>query len=244
MTKFQKFTIGIILVIIGLNLIGLWTVQILQMKKQPTGTLEQTKIAKSNQAPSTSGSTSDSTVSAGSKDQAEQKVTEKPTEDNSEKSTDNSTLEKLANNLEKLTARILKLETTPATGGTTIINKTSPVNFQKQTLYLGTAETTSREWTDTSVEIKLNHFYYPEGVTATFEAAISIVGGEGFARLKNKTTGLVLYETEVNHNTGTATWKTSNKFGLRYNENTYQVQLRSSSGEKVKMEGARIIIDK
>lgn len=213
MTKFQKFTIGIILVIIGLNLIGLWTVQVLQMKKQPTGVPKQ-------------------------------KVIEEPTESNSEESVDTSTLEKLANNLEKLTARILKLETAPTTGGTTAINKTTPVNFQKQTLYLGTAETTNREWTDTSVEIKLNHFYYPEGVTAIFEAALSIVGGEGYARLKNKTTGLVLYETEVNHNTNSPTWKTSGKFGLRYNENTYQVQLRSSSGEKVKMEGARIIIDK
>ena len=236
MTKFQKFTIGIVLVIIGLNLIGLWTVQVLQMKRQPTSALKQISAPENGSA----SSTLISTASPELKDQADQKTVAR----RSEKSETGSTLEQLTNNLEKLTARILKLEDAPATGGTTVITKTTPASFQKQTLYLGTAETTNRTWTDTSIEIKLNHFYYPKGVTAIFEAALSIVGGEGFARLKNKTSGLVLYETEVSHNTSTATWKTSDKFSLRYNENTYQVQLRSSSGERVKLEGARVIIDK
>lgn len=229
MTKFQKFFIGIVLVIIGLNLVGLWTVQIVQLKKQTVSDAQKTTQSETSQNPNP--------------DQKNEATQSGAVPANSTGA--NATLQKLASDLEKLTQRILKLEKNPApTASTTVINNPSPINFQKQIVYLGTAETNSFTWVDTSVEVKLNSFSYPKDVTATFEAAISIWGGDGFARLKNKTTNTIISGTELTHNTSTATWKTSKKFTLDYNENVYLVQLRSNSGETVKLEGARVIIDR
>ena len=103
---------------------------------------------------------------------------------------------------------------------------TTTVSFQPQVIYLGAASTQNRDWTETG------------------QAGLSIVGGEAWARLKNKTTGAVLSVTEVMHNNSSTTWKTSPAFKLHSGYNNYVVELKSSSGETVNLAGARIRISR
>ncbi|AKM79545.1 MAG: hypothetical protein UX85_C0010G0024 [Candidatus Beckwithbacteria bacterium GW2011_GWB1_47_15] len=121
---------------------------------------------------------------------------------------------------------------------------TTTVSFQPQVIYLGAASTQNRDWTETGQAVTINSGDYPADVSATFEAGLSIVGGEAWARLKNKTTGAVLSVTEVMHNNSSTTWKTSPAFKLHSGYNNYVVELKSSSGETVNLAGARIRISR
>lgn len=143
-----------------------------------------------------------------------------------------------------LLARIEVLEASGSLAPSSAPNAVSSPQtvFQPQNIYLGSANTTNTDWADTGAEVRLNSADYPNYVHAVFEASLSIVGGEAWARLKNKTTGAILSVTEIFHNTGTATWKTSNNFQLHNGNNIYVVQLKSSSGETAYLSGARIRI--
>lgn len=136
--------------------------------------------------------------------------------------------------------RVEKLESgTPVTK--TYNSGTSQI-FQKQIVHIGSASTTQNEWTDTGVEVTLNSADYPSNVNATFEVGLSIVSGEAWARLVNKTTGAILTVTEVSAASSTTTWKSSAHFKLHNGTNIYQVQVRSSSGEVANISSARIIL--
>lgn len=113
-------------------------------------------------------------------------------------------------------------------------------DWQPQNIYLGSANTTKNEWSESTVEIQLNTNDYPNGVTAIFEAQLSIISGEVSARLKNKTTGAIMSITEVTHNSNTATWKSSPKFQLHHGNNIYVIELRSSSSELANLSNARL----
>jgi len=128
-----------------------------------------------------------------------------------------------------------------------ISTTTSPITFsapafQAQTLFLGSASTTKNEWTNTGVESLISSYYYPDDVSAVFEAGLSIAGGEAWARLVNKTTGAIINITEVMNNQNSLVWKSSPAFKLHFGNNTYEVQLKSSSGETVNLSGARLRI--
>jgi hypothetical protein len=112
--------------------------------------------------------------------------------------------------------------------------------FQPQSLYLGAASTTQREWTATGLEVAINSSDYPADVNAVFEAGLSIIGGEAWARIKNKTTGAIISASEVMHNNSTVAWKTSGSFKLHTGNNIYSVELRSSSDEKADLSGSRL----
>lgn len=114
--------------------------------------------------------------------------------------------------------------------------------FQKQIVHIGSASTTQTDWTNTGVEVTLNSADYPTGVNATFEAGLSIVGGEAWARLVNKTTGAIMTVTEVFAASSTTVWKSSPHFKLFAGTNVYEVQVKSSSGEVANISSARIIL--
>lgn len=118
------------------------------------------------------------------------------------------------------------------------------IPFQPQIIYLGSASTTQTDWTATNVEVKLNSNDYPADVIAYFEAGLSIVNGEAWARLKNKTSGAIMSITEIYNNTNSIIWKTSPSFKLHSGNNVYVVEIKSSSNELANLSGARITISK
>lgn len=114
------------------------------------------------------------------------------------------------------------------------------IQWQPQNIYLGSAAATKTEWTETSAAIQLNSSDYPAEVKAVFEAQLSIVNGEAWARLKNKTTGAIMQVTEIFNNSNTATWKNSPAFKLHSGINTYVIELKSSTGEQANLSAARL----
>ena len=69
--------------------------------------------------------------------------------------------------------------------------------------------TTATGLTETSITIELSSGDYPDNISAVFEAGLSVVSGEAWARLKNKTSGVIMAVTEISNNTQTVVWKTS-----------------------------------
>lgn len=112
--------------------------------------------------------------------------------------------------------------------------------FQTQVLYLGSGSTTQRDWTESGAQVQLNSGNYPAGVNVVFEAGLSIIGGEAWARLKNKTTGAIISASEVFHNNSLVTWKSSGAFKLHPGSNLYVVEIKSSSGETANLAGSRL----
>lgn len=139
--------------------------------------------------------------------------------------------------LEKTVAELQSQNKTPASTSTNTFD-----NFSRQVLYLGSAETTNRDWTRTGLEITLNSNDYPANASATFEAGLSIIGGQAWARLVNTSTGAIITASEVSHGSSTVTWKSSAQFKLHPGQNVYAVEIRSSSNERAQMSGARIIL--
>lgn len=110
-------------------------------------------------------------------------------------------------------------------------------------VHLGSGSTRNLDWTDLdTTTISLDPKQYGAATTATFEATVSIVSGEVYARLKNKSSGAILAVTEVVHNTSTPSRKVSGNFTLHPGANEYVVQLRSSNGELAQLGEARIKI--
>lgn len=141
-----------------------------------------------------------------------------------------------------LLARVAELEATKPVSS--VSNSGASQLFQKQIVHIGSASTTQTDWTNTGVEVTLNSADYPSGVNATFEAGLSIVGGEAWARLVNKTTGAIMTITEVSAASSTTVWKSSPHFKLFAGTNMYEVQVKSSSSEVANISSARIILTK
>jgi len=141
-----------------------------------------------------------------------------------------------------LLSRIEALEKVPTQTTSTATSPTTAIAFQPQVVYLGSASSDKYEWTDSSVEVVINSANYPADVSVVFSAGLSIIGGEAWARLKNKTTGAIILITEVSHNNSNIIWKSSPSFKLHSGNNTYIVQLKSTSGETTNLSGARLKI--
>lgn len=118
--------------------------------------------------------------------------------------------------------------------------KSAAPAFQTQILYFGSGSTTQRDWTETGAQAWLDSNSYPAGVNVSFEAGLSIIGGEAWARLKNKTTGAIISVSEVWHNNSSVTWKSSPQFKLHPGNNLYVVELKSSSDEMANLSGSRV----
>lgn len=162
-----------------------------------------------------------------------------PVADSSQTATLAASLTAALARLEKIEATLSSQLLTKATQQTKIVTSTT---FDDQVIYLGTATTTSRDWKETGVEVTLNSSSYPEKVRASFEAGVSIVGGEVGARLKNKATGAIIAASELQAGGSSTTWKSSPSFSLFPGSATYVVELRSTSGETAYLQGSRLII--
>lgn len=120
-------------------------------------------------------------------------------------------------------------------------NKQTNPTVKEYVVYLGSGQTSNRDWTDiSSAATTVNTSNYGQLKAVDFEAALSIIGGEAHARLKNQTTGTPFYQTEIFNNTSSADWLTSSQFMLTNGSNSYVVQLKSSSGEMAILNGSRI----
>lgn len=108
---------------------------------------------------------------------------------------------------------------------------------------LGFGQTSQTEWIDlngTAVFVSPNNYQNIKEVL--FEGGMSIVGGEVYARVKNKTTGAVIDISQISNNTQASKTVVSAPFQLHPGNNEYIVQIRTSSGETGSIEGARIRI--
>jgi len=128
----------------------------------------------------------------------------------------------------------------PSPSPSSVFTPAATVQWQPQNIYLGSASTVKTEWTETSAAIQLKSSDYPAEVKAVFEAQLSIVNGEAWARLKNKTSGAIMQVTEIFNNSNTATWKNSPAFKLHSGTNSYVIELMSTSSEQANLSGARL----
>ncbi|HEX7018128.1 MAG TPA: hypothetical protein VF209_04445 [Patescibacteria group bacterium] len=230
MPAFRQSLIWFLFFFIALNIVGLWFFQ-LSGRREST---EPTSVTISSPAPSIIPSSTPSPVSTS----------------NSEVSQLNKTVTALQAQLAQVIERVTTLEeaattinSTPTEKTTVIYISPSPTSATKEfVVYLGAGSTFSKDWTEISATtFTFEPSNYPKVKSITFEAGLSIQGGEARARLKNKTTGNSLVETEVMHNTGTSTWKWAS-FAPPSTGTTYVVELKSSSGEKANLDGARLKI--
>lgn len=260
MPKFSQSAIGLILVIIGINLIGLWAVQVLHFQgiKDLTSQSKLLMFEQSKRTADSSDSTPSLSPSEGQGEGADTRV--EVVEQNlqglsSEQTEQKSLLQTLQDAITLLTQRVAKVEETELDSSSTDIagvggvgvtgqTVTSTVNpVQESIVYIGSGSSTSLNWTNiNSATVELNSYNYPNIKAVYFEATISIVGGEVFARVIDKDSGIVMTNSEVSHNNSTATLKVSPSTGLFSASSNYIVQLRSSSGEKAVLDGARLRI--
>lgn len=234
MSSFQQFLLGMFLVIVGVNVLGSSVVHALTWQKVSLN--DRIIIASANSVPAPTPSL-----------QSKGKLTATPSALYSGESKVDQTafdfiVESFQGKLTSVEDRLLAVEKKQAetqASAQTVVKTTAPI--KEQTVYIGLGSSTNTDWTDVnSAQITLNAENYPNVEKVVFEATLSIVGGEARARLKNKTTGGVIYPSEVKHTTSTATTVVSGSFLLASGSNEYVVQLRSSSNELVVLDGARL----
>lgn len=124
----------------------------------------------------------------------------------------------------------------------TVSQPSSSKSLKEYTIYLGEGQTSNRDWTTVqATTINIDTSKYQEISAVYFEAALSNIGGEAHAQLIDAETGALLTPSYLSNNTQTATWK-STKFNLLSGTHTYVVQIRSSSSELMTLNGARLRI--
>jgi hypothetical protein len=144
----------------------------------------------------------------------------------------------LQQQIDDLSKRLSQLEKKAGVQTTT---KQGNSTVKEYIVFMGTGQTNNRDWTNiTSAATTINTANYGQLKAVYFEAALSIIGGEAHARIANQTTGQPLYQTEVFNNTSSADWITSASFIPAAGQNSYIVQMRSSSGEMAILNGARV----
>jgi len=263
MSKFQRYLLGMFFVILSINILGLWAVQFLSYKhlskldKVTTNLESDVAIAIRESSPEKEENLTvkeDDVTSDADKDVVEdRKVIKDTSQDIVELRKEQGVLSALVSQFQaKLSDLGKRISLVESNGATATINTvsapqvTKPVaqtqpTIKEQTIYIGSGSSSSTNWTDIgSAVIELNSANYPNLDRVIFEANLSIVGGEAYARLKNKTSGQVIEISTVSHNSSLAAQKLSGSFGLTSGSNEYVVQLRSSSNEKVILDGARL----
>lgn len=220
MSQFQRYILGMVLIILGVNIVGSWTVQYLTWQKivqlEEASNLLATELQKKTDV----GSVSTAVPTSSSAPVRTATPTPVPTPTQA------------AAPLQ--TAASPSVQAPPA-------NTPAPPQIREQTIFIGSGSSSDTNWRDIdTASIELNSYNYPSVRRVVFEATLSILGGEAGARLINKTTGEVIYPSAVSHNTSTATTKLSGSFNLESGSNIYIVQLRSSSNEMAVLDGARL----
>ncbi len=151
----------------------------------------------------------------------------------------NSSLEKRVATLEQDIKKI----STPQPTSSTVASESNDSTVKEYFIYLGSGSASSTEWTNIpGAVVTIDAGQYKNIKDVRFEAGLSIVSGNAYARLINQDSSSAIFGTEVLHNTSTPTWKTSSSINLQSGNSTYMVQLRSSNGERVDLSGARIKI--
>jgi hypothetical protein len=110
---------------------------------------------------------------------------------------------------------------------------------------LGYGSTNSTDWVDLpGVEAYVAPLNYGKIKEMYFEAGISIPTGSGevYARLRNVTDSVSLFESEVHRSGESGGLASSGKIPVPTSTKLYRVQLRSSIGAEVKLDNARIKI--
>ncbi len=216
-------------VLVVVNIVGLWIFFFLQSKKLDKHVVSPgTSVADTTTFAANSGNSQLSALLS----------TSSVAGDNSW----NAVIATLAAQIQDLNQRITTLENNHSKKSGTTKSTPSP-SVKESVIYVGSGSTANRDWTDVSgaqTDINLDNFSHIKSVH--FEAGLSIVGGEAHARLVNKTTGGVFYDSEVSNNTSQGMWISSRPLYLLGGNNTYSVQLKSTSGETANLIGARIRI--
>jgi len=108
---------------------------------------------------------------------------------------------------------------------------------------IGGGSASGGDWTSlSSAQVTVDGSKYGKIAAVYFEASLHVINGYVSARLVNNSDGVVYHDSEISHDGNTASLKTSKKIGLAGGGKTYQVQLRSSSGEVGVMDQARLRI--
>ena len=270
MSKFQKYLLGMFFILLGINILGLWTAEYFSRKrfskleKITTNLRSDVSIAIRNSAEEREVVEEEIDIEAVVESVLESEKTE---EDSFVSDSDDESAQKVKAlkveqgvlsalvsqfqvKLTSLSKRLTLVESNQAastqTTAVAIPVTTQPVVqeesvIKEQTVYIGSGSSSSTDWTDiSSAVIELNSANYSNLSRVVFEANISIIGGEAFARLKNKTTGQIIEISEVSHNNSISAQKLSGSFGLTSGSNEYIVQLRSSSSETVVLDSSRL----
>jgi hypothetical protein len=249
MSNFQQYLLGMFLVIVGVNVVGSSIVHYLTWQK--VSALESQTASLTAQVAATAvlpvPTSSPSAATSGFKSSTATPPALLKESSKVDQTAFDFIVESFHGKLTSIEDRLTTIEkkqsTVPvaaAQSTTQTVVKTS-TQIKEQTVFIGSGSSASTDWTDIpSASIELNSANYSNVERVIFEATLSIVGGEARARLKNKTTGGIIYPSEVKHNSSTATTVLSSSFSLAGGSNEYVVQLRSSSNEAVVLDGARL----
>lgn len=238
MSNFAKTLIQFAFILATINIIGLWFAYGYQQQKVGGLQDDQSTLQERFLALESKGNSTSQIIM---KDESPHVST---TSSTTQTTVDLSPLRKadqdLATRIAQIENAVKKLEQNQSPSTT---SNTASQSAQEYIIYIGTGSSVDREWKNvTETIMSIDTTKYPKIVDVQLEAALSIIGGEARARLVNYETGAVIAGSEVMHNTSTTTWKTSQSFSLQDSQQTYVVQLKSSSGERVYLNGARLII--
>lgn len=214
---------------------GLWASQILQQREMNTLTGQLDRLEKGvKNLTSQPIQTVDSSDDSADTPARQSELTGNQEED----------LANLETRLASLEETVAEIDTSGDSSSQTSSDTSSTSSSVKEFyVYLGSGSSSSTDWTNIpGAVVTIDTGQYDNIKEVRFEAGLSILSGNAYARLVNKDTGAVFTNSEVTHNTSTPTWKTSSTFGLHTGSVNYMVQLRSSSGDRVDLTGARIKI--
>ncbi len=160
-------------------------------------------------------------------------------------------IQQLQATINQLSARVTALEKRPATTTkTTYVQTTTPQSTPTPSapiyIPLGTGgSSTGLDWTTIpSQSIIINTAQYPGYTNMTLQVNLLVYQGNGtaYAQLFNTTTGTAVISSQVSTTSSTFTQLSSGNFTLTPGQNTYVLQLKSSTGYAATAGNASIVV--
>jgi hypothetical protein len=152
-------------------------------------------------------------------------------------STLSATLRELRDQIDTLQTKINSLPKSNSSQKTSV----EVVGSTEAVLFMGSGSTTNRDWTTLpGTALSVTPLNFGSLREVHFEAGLSIEGGIAEARLIDVTTGAIYYDSHLQHDRDITLWQTSPPLNIPSQTGMYAVQLRSSSGELAKLDGARL----